>query len=252
MPICGIYKIECLINGKVYIGQAFNIKHRWVEHRSSLNQGKHHSYHLQRAWNKYGSNAFKFEILEELPEDPDLLYQRELYWMDKYQSLDRRYGFNISKGFNTYFTLPEKRKKEIIEKIRWALSGERNPNYGKKISEEQRRKLSLSKKGKPSPNRGKSVPEEVRKKISESLKGEKNPLYGKSRPNHSLMMRGGNNPRAKKVICITTGEKFACAKDAEKKYGVSNSMILKCCKGVHRYGGKLSDGTPLIWAYADI
>lgn len=45
--------------------------------------------------------------------------------------------------------------------------------------------------------------------------------------------------------------KITCAKEAEKAYGVTNSMILKCCKGVHKRGGKLPDGTPLVWEYAE-
>ena len=251
MPVCGIYKIECLADGKIYIGQAIDIKHRWIEHQSDLNRGKHHNFHLQRAWDKYGSSAFKFEVLEELPEDPELLYQRELYWMNKYRSLDRKHGFNIAKGFNSYFALSEERKQEIKEKLREALSGNKNPNYGKKMSAEQRSKISESRKGMPSPNRGKAWPKEVREKISMALKGKKHPYYGKSRPNHSLKMSGGNNPRARKVLCITTGEVFACAKDAGKKYGITNSVILKCCKGIHKYAGRLSDGTKLMWKYID-
>lgn len=64
-------------------------------------------------------------------------------------------------------------------------------------------------------------------------------------------MKGGNNPRAKKIICLTTNEVFDCAKDAGRKYNLTNSIILKCCKGVHKYAGRLSDGTKLTWKYAD-
>ena len=31
--ICGIYKIENLVNGKVYIGQSVDIYKRWIEHK---------------------------------------------------------------------------------------------------------------------------------------------------------------------------------------------------------------------------
>lgn len=251
MPTCGIYRIRCLGNGKVYIGQALDIRHRWTEHRRLLERGKHHSFHLQRAWDKYGADAFVFEVLEELPGDPVLLNEREEYWIEQHMALDRRYGFNIAKGQHSYYGLPEERKEAIRQKLRKALSGPNNPNYGKPMSVEQRRRLSEARKGKPSPNKGRIWPEEFRRKVSEAVRGERHPFFGKSRPIHSIKMRGGSNPRAKRVVCVTTGEVFACAKDAAEKYGITNSVILKCCKGIHQYAGRLSDGTKLRWKYAD-
>ena len=52
--ISGIYKIENLIDGKVYIGQSINILRRLADHKSSLKYNRHHNGYLQRAYNKYG------------------------------------------------------------------------------------------------------------------------------------------------------------------------------------------------------
>ena len=55
-----------------------------------------------------------------------------------------------------------------------------------------------------------------------------------------------------KVRCITTGEIFESAYEAAKFYNIpSNSGIVKCCKGIRTHAGKLSDGTPLEWEYAN-
>lgn len=247
---CGIYKITCRATNKVYIGQSFDIEHRWVEHRSDLKRGAHHSFHLQRAWDKYGKDVFEFEVLETCAAKVAHLEERERYWMQNHRSLDRRYGFNIAEGMNTYQGLPAERKAQLIEKLRRALSGERNPNFGKRMSDDQRRRLSLACIGRPSPNRGKPVPQEMRERISAALSGTNNPLFGKTRPEHSALMSGGGNPRARKVTCLTTGETFDCARDAGTAHGLTNSMILKCCKGSHAYAGRLQDGTKLRWAYA--
>ncbi len=83
---------------------------------------------------------------------------------------------------------------ETRKKISEAMTGEKNPLYGKKQSEETRKKMSESKKGEKNPNYGltgeknplygKHKSEETRKKMSESKKGEKHPLYGKHRVYH--------------------------------------------------------------------
>jgi hypothetical protein len=45
-----------------------------------LRGNRHPNRHLQSAWNKYGAQAFKFEVLEIVPKDR--LTAREQYWLD--------------------------------------------------------------------------------------------------------------------------------------------------------------------------
>lgn len=58
----GIYQILCKPTGKVYIGSAVWIAKRKRHHREALLAGKHHSQYLQKAWDKYGPEAFEFSI----------------------------------------------------------------------------------------------------------------------------------------------------------------------------------------------
>ena len=64
--ISGIYRILNTITGKGYVGSASDSYHRFAEHKTILRQNRHHSSHLQHAWNKYGESNFKFEIIEVL------------------------------------------------------------------------------------------------------------------------------------------------------------------------------------------
>ena len=62
--ISGVYKITNTINGKFYIGSSYDIEGRWDCHKKCLKGNYHNNPKLQHAWNKYGQNAFIFEILE--------------------------------------------------------------------------------------------------------------------------------------------------------------------------------------------
>lgn len=66
LSIPGIYTVTNTVSGTVYVGQAMNIRKRWEAHRSTLDNGKHRNGYLQRAWNKYGAAAFRFEVILDL------------------------------------------------------------------------------------------------------------------------------------------------------------------------------------------
>lgn len=102
----GIYKIENLINGKLYIGQSKNIESRWKQHLSELNNHTHHNYKLQRDWIEYGNEAFKFSILEGY----ESLDDKEKYFIEKYSSIEN--GYNLAEvGY-----IPEEFKTESFTK----------------------------------------------------------------------------------------------------------------------------------------
>lgn len=57
----GIYKIQNIINGKIYIGSSKNIHKRLQIHKRELIKNKHLNPKLQAAWNKHGECAFVFK-----------------------------------------------------------------------------------------------------------------------------------------------------------------------------------------------
>jgi group I intron endonuclease len=62
----GIYTITSP-SGNVYVGSTKNFKSRWSQHRSELRRSVHHSFKLQRAWNKYGEENMTFAVFRECP-----------------------------------------------------------------------------------------------------------------------------------------------------------------------------------------
>jgi len=95
MRTSGIYGIFNLKNGKVYIGSTCRNKgfnKRWKEHKNDLRINKHHNPHLQKSYNKYGKDNFKFVIIERCSDSS--LLKKEDKWIEYYKSRNRKYGYN--------------------------------------------------------------------------------------------------------------------------------------------------------------
>ena len=180
MKKVGVYKIVNTRNNNLYIGLSRDILKRFKQHKWKLNHNKHVNEHLQNAWNKYGEDAFCFEIIEECSEEK--LNEREIYWINFYGGYNNKNLYNMKDGGDSM-----KLSSETIEKIRKANLGENNHMFGKHLSEKTKRKLSESLKGKKhnvkyfvpwnkggtSWSKGKHLSEEHKRKIGLANKGRK-------------------------------------------------------------------------------
>ena len=72
----GVYQILCVKTGKRYIGSSCDIQKRWRGHCQKLNSNKHDNIHLQRAWNKYGQEAFRLCLLEKCEEGQEKIKEQ--------------------------------------------------------------------------------------------------------------------------------------------------------------------------------
>lgn len=88
-----IYKIENLINHKIYIGQTNNPKRRFAEHRAKGYENNSHKI-LYYAFDKYGIDNFDFLVIEEV--DDNDANNREKYWISYYDSFEN--GYNMTEG----------------------------------------------------------------------------------------------------------------------------------------------------------
>lgn len=92
-----IYRIVCFQNTMVYIGQTLDPKKRKRVHFQQLRDNQHINVHLQASYNKYGRQAFYFEVIERDIQSTDV-DEREQYWIDHYDCF--RNGFNRTPGGN--------------------------------------------------------------------------------------------------------------------------------------------------------
>lgn len=92
-----IYIIRNTVNSKVYIGQTrTSVDQRWKEH---LRHAQYGDQVINRAMKKYGIDKFYIETLEIC--DVSILDEREIYYIDLYDSTDKSKGYNVSIGGNT-------------------------------------------------------------------------------------------------------------------------------------------------------
>lgn len=61
-----IYKLECIKNGRVYIGKTVCPAMRKKNHMNSLRRGKHPIALMQADYERYGADAFVFTVIEKL------------------------------------------------------------------------------------------------------------------------------------------------------------------------------------------
>jgi group I intron endonuclease len=112
----GVYIIENIKTKQCYIGSSINIKKRCNAHRCLLNNEKHPNSKMQRSYKKYGSQHFCFRIIELTSHEN--IIDSERLWINKMN--------------------PEFNLREVVES-----------NKGIKLSDETRKRMSISRKGKP-------------------------------------------------------------------------------------------------------
>ena len=104
--------------------------------------------------------------------------------------------------------LDENKHNNRVDNLEWVTAKD-NMNYG---TRNQRASKAM---------KGRTFSEEHKQKMKES-----HPDY-----------HGNKHPRAKKVICIETGQVFGTLKEAGECYGISKESICSCCKGKRETAG---------------
>lgn len=90
-----IYKITNRINEKIYIGKTLQpIYIRFKEHCKDAFRDRNEKRPLYAAMRKHGTENFEIELIEEISIDK--LSEREMYWIEKYNSYHN--GYNATKG----------------------------------------------------------------------------------------------------------------------------------------------------------
>lgn len=265
-----IYKIENLIDGKVYIGQttrSFEIRKK--QHKTVLNGNKNTNKKLQNAWNKYGESNFKFEIIDK-PKFEEL-DEKEIFYIEKFESF--KSGYNLTTGGNQVMhnkkhSISAKEKMSNKVKAKWQddefknkmkertiYYGDESPRaikvicvndgevFGTMKQAAQHYGISLDQVSTVCSGKCKYTGLKETGKKLQFKRYEKNKIYTLEDVKHKN--------EKKKVICLNTGVIFESCKEASGKMGVSYTGICKACNGKSQYSGKMEDGSKIKWAFYD-
>ena len=140
--ISGIYKIYNRVNNKIYVGSSNDISRRWCHHRTLLKRNKHHNIYLQRAYNKYGIDAFEYSIILKCSQQTLLEQEKNtIIYLDTLAPN----GYNISSEPLAPFK--NRRHTSNSKKMQSQKnSGKGNYWFGKKLEEKHNRKISQKNK----------------------------------------------------------------------------------------------------------
>lgn len=236
-----IYLHKNKINNKVYVGQtSVKPQYRW-----NHGEGYKTSTLFYNAIKKYGWENFQHIILYTnlTLEKANALEQ---YLIKRLKADNRNFGYNIlDGGKNFHHTEQQKQKQSQIMKEKWK-DQEYRKNQSQKIKEkwkdqEYRKKViegisgenshfyGSNKSGENNPMYGKHHTEEAKKKMSEAQKA-----FNQKNPN---ARRGKNNPAARSVECIQTGERFDTCKEAAQWSNISTSSMNRNLNGQQKFAG---------------
>lgn len=218
-----VYSLTNIKNGKIYVGYTTQgLEKRFAWHCNDVRSGS--NLPLHRAIRKYGSPAFKLEILED-HLSLEKAQEREKHWIRLLGSLGSK-GYNCTPGG------------EGTNGYRW--TDEQKRNKPKPVfSPEFRLGRSVWMKAH---NALRVFTPAYRKNLSEAQTGEKNHQYGRAKSEEIKAMlsrqnSGGGNPSARPVI--VGDQRFSCLKQAALELGISRDKIYSLLKkGTAQYASR--------------
>jgi group I intron endonuclease len=176
-----IYMIKNIVNNMIYIGQTTrNLNKRIWEYKSNYNRNESNNDHLYNAFHKYGWDKFEFSIIDTA-ESIEELNKKEIEYIKKYNSTNKKLGYNLEEGGRN--SIPSQ---ETLDKMSKAHSGVKQSDewirkripmagsdeakkYGKPKTDKEKKYLSEIS---PKYWEGKTRDDETKRKISETKKAK--------------------------------------------------------------------------------
>lgn len=114
-----IYCIHNTVSGKVYIGKTkciYKRCHQYLSDVRNKNNSNRMNEYLYNSMIKYGVDAFEMFPLEFV--DESIISERELWWMNHFNSLNRHKGYNLRSDSSTGMHTHDETKRKISQRLK--------------------------------------------------------------------------------------------------------------------------------------
>lgn len=213
----GIYKITSP-SERVYIGQSIDIENRFNEYYNLKNcKGQTRLYNSLK---KYGIENHIFEIVT-------LCYEEQLNEFER--DFQEAYDVIGPMGMNCKLIGTKDRATKHSEDSKIKIS---NTLKGRIFSESTLLKMKQTQLGEKHWNYGKKVPEERKEKISLKLKGENNHNYNKEFSKETKDKMSKSHHKRKQVVNIVNNIIYHSIKEASLKENINYSILVQQLRGV--------------------
>lgn len=206
-----VYKISNVANGKFYVGSSVNVRVRFQTHRRELRKGTHHCEPLQRAWDKYGEDRFKFEVVERLASPDELLAAENILLIEHH---GQAYCYNVGTRAGAAMT-GRTHADAAKAKVSKAQKGKQH-RLGHTNTPEHRQRISAAMAGK------KKSPEHV-EKIRQRMIGTS---YAKGR----VVTEAMRALLARPVVEIVAALKFPSVRAAADHFGLGRANVIRALR----------------------
>lgn len=214
-----IYKIEHIATRRTYIGKAQNVDRRWWEHLNNVRKGKKHP--LYDAIRKYGVDAFNFEVIDTVAEQE--VNQREIELIKENNTMYPA-GYNLAEGGTGGNT-----RQGMTEDQKIQYSAQQSKSAKQRVAQG----IGISAKSVKGKHITETCPEIAEKWKANYIKGQnqKSKRYAEGNftsaeiegyKKLSTIRKGGNNPRAAKIVCVETREVFGSMSEAMQHYKLNS------------------------------
>lgn len=207
-----VYRITHGESGKSYVGSTIDLSKRMKRHLRELNAGIHHNALLQRAWDKYGEKSFNLRALS-IHEDVAEARLAEQDILDREMPLGMLYNISATASGGDLISQHPRRIGIITQaaesnRLRWhsmspqareeisqAFTGENNPMYGVKHSDEARALMAKNHSHHSKGGHYERTPEhrELLSILASDRTGELNPFHGRSHSSENRKKMGEKN-----------------------------------------------------------
>lgn len=232
-----IYKTTNKINQKIYIGKDTHNDPNYLGSGVSLTM----------AIEKYGRDSFIKEVIETCTS-LEQLNEREKFWIEKFDSTNKKIGYNLTiggEGGDTRKFFSIKKKNSYNEKMSFSMKNSEkynefvNSRVGISRPEHSKKMKELYKSGKMIAwNKGISPSKETRLKISKAN-------IGKKLTQEQIQKSAKAKYKSVSMFDLSGNyiKSFESIKHASQEMNVGRDSIYGCCIG------KYKQGAGYIWKY---